>query len=137
MLPAPASPYLLVTADSLDAVGLDYVGTFDVFGSTGVTNVLRFTMTTGALTGTKFAAGCVGGVSIVTGSASASLVGTTFDALFLAMTVGGTLLVFTPTDPPTSRFPADVVVQDVALRVTTLTADTISMPSFTTESAAC
>jgi hypothetical protein len=134
---AAASPYLVLTAASLDATGLAYVGTFTVVGPAGATEVLRFTMTAGALTGSSLASGCAESASMLTRAASASLAGATFDAVRLAVTVGGTPVTFTPAAPPTDAFPTEVLLQDVALTATTVAANTMDVRSSTTEATTC
>jgi hypothetical protein len=126
-----------LTATSLDAVGLRYAGTFPATGPAGDVRVLRFTMTRGSLTGLSLTQACAGGTSLVTDAESATLADTTFDAVSLTMTVGGTLVIFTADDPPTTTFPSEVVLQDFFLRATAVSADTLTVPSFTTQPAAC
>lgn len=132
-----ASPYLVLTANSLDAVGLGYVGTVTVAGPSGEVEVLRFSMTSGSFAGLHLVQACSGGASTVTDTPSAALVGATFDAVRLDVTIGGTPLSFTAGSPPAAGFPNEIVLQDVTLTATTMSADTLTMPSFGTQAATC
>lgn len=135
---AAASPYLVsLTASSLDALGLTYVGTFNVATASGNVQVLRFTLSTGSLAGMSLTQACAGGVTTVTTSDSVSLGNTTFDAVSLGVTVAGTPLTFTVADPPTTGFPGEIVLNQITLTATTVSADMLTMPSFTTGAATC
>lgn len=130
-------PYLVLTASTLDAVGLTYVGTFTVSRPSGDVQVLRFTMTSGSLSGLSFVQACTSGASTVTDADAASLVSTTFDAVSLDVTAGGRPLTFTVDNPPATQFPAEILLQNITLTATTMSADTLTMPSFTTRAASC
>jgi hypothetical protein len=132
-----ASPYLVLTATSLDALGLTYDGTFAVSRPSGPVEVLRFTLSTGSLGGMRFTQACTAGVTTVTSASSASLGSTTFNATSIAMTVGDTPLNFTAANPPTTAFPKDILLRDLTLIATTMSSDTLSTPSFATQTAGC
>ena len=132
-----SSPYVTLTATSLDAVGLAYTGTTTVPSSAGNVQALRFTMTSGSIAELTMTQVCTANFTTVSTAPTASLGSTTFDAVSLTVTVGGATLTFTPAAPPTSPFPAEVVLQNVTLSATTITGATLTMPSFATQAAAC
>lgn len=131
------SAYLVLTADSFDATGLTYAGTFTVPGPSGDVQVLRFTMANGSLAGVSFVQACANGAATVTDAGSASLVSPTFDAVSLEVTVGGTPLTFTVGSPPATPFPSEITLQSITLTATTISADALTMPSFATQVATC
>lgn len=126
----------MLTANSLDVTDLSYVGTFTVSQPYGDVDVLRFTLTTGTIGALTMTAGCAAGITTVTTASAATLGGTTFDAVSLAVTVGGAPITFTVADPPTA-FPSELHLTDVTIVATTLAADTLRAPSFTSEPATC
>jgi hypothetical protein len=136
-LTAASSAYVTLTASSLDAVGLAYAGIATVSGTSGDVQVLRFTMTSGAITDLNLTQPCTGGVAVVTTAATASLGSTTFDALSLTVTVGGNTATFTPTNPPTTPFPGEIVLQAITLSATTVSSATLSAPSVSVQSTGC
>jgi hypothetical protein len=131
------SPYVTLTASVLDATGLTYTGTVTVASASGSLQVLRFTMTSGALTQLSVTQACAHGITTMTTAASATLGSTTFDAVSLAVTAGGTATTFTPAAPPTAPFPAAITLQDVTLSATSLSGATLTMPAFSTQPATC
>lgn len=136
-LTVTASPYLVLTASSLEALSLTYAGTFAVSGPSGSVEVLRFTMSAGSLGAMNLTQACTDGVTTVTSAGSASLGSTTFDATSLAATAGGTPLTLTAANPPTIAFPTDILLDDITLTATTMSADTMNTSSFTTRLATC
>jgi hypothetical protein len=128
-----ASPGVVLTATSFEALGLTYVGTFTISGQ----RVLRFSATSGSLTGMSLTEGCAGGVATVMTSNSASLGASSFDALSLAVTLGDTPLTFNADNPPTEVFPATILLADVTLTATTMSSDKLTAPSFTTHASTC
>lgn len=133
---APSS-YLVLTATSLDASGLVYRGTYLLEQAAGPAQVLRFTMTTGALAGLRLAQPCAAGAATVTTADAASLAGASVDAVSFTASIGGVPVSFSPASPPTTAFPADLQLQSVTLTAVSLSATTLSTPSFTTDAAAC
>jgi hypothetical protein len=136
-LAAASSPYVVLTANSLDARGLTYTGTFDLSQPSGTVQVLRFTMTSGSLAGMSFSQPCVDAMTTVTAADSASLGNTTFDAVRLVATVGGTPVTFTAANPPSTEFPSEIVLQDMTLTLTTVSADTLDASSLAVQTATC
>ena len=131
-------PYLVLTASTLDAVGLTYVGTFTVSRPSSDVQVLRFRMTSGWIGDMSLTQACTAGdTTTVTTADTASLEGVTFDAVSFALTVGGTPLTFTSANPPSQPFPNEVMLEAIALTGTTVVADALHLPSFTTEAATC
>ena len=129
--------YLTLTAGGMHALGLTYTGIVSVPSSSGPVQAMHFTMSSGTATTLVMTNGCGPSVTDVTSAGSASFGATSFDALSLAVTVGGTPVVFTVAAPPTAPFPADVVLQDVTLSATSLSTDTLSAPSITMQAAPC
>lgn len=127
----------MLTANSLDAIGLSYAGTFTVPGPSGDVAILRFTLTGGTATALAVTQACSANITTVTTADSGSLGSTIFDAVDLTLTVGGTQLAFTVDSPPTTGFPSEVVLQDVVLTATTFSANSLSMPSFRTRATNC
>ena len=136
-LAAASSSYLTLTAGSLDAVGLTYVGVVTVSGASGDVQILRFTLTSGTLTDMTVTQACAGGVAVGTSAGSVTLGSTTFDAVSLAVTVAGTAVTYTPASPPTTAFPSEVVLQSLTLSATTVSADSLSAPSLTVQPLGC
>lgn len=131
------SPYLLVSADSMDALGLTYVGTVSVSTPSGDVQVLRFTMTGGSLAGVGLAQPCAGGAATTLAATSAALGATTLDVVSLQATVGGAPVEFTVAQPPVTGFPAEVQLQSVALSVTSLSATTLKTQTLHTATQRC
>jgi hypothetical protein len=132
-----ASPYLVLTAASLDAIGLTYVGTFTVSGQSGTVQVLRFTLTRGALAAMRFVQACSANVTTLTTAPTASLGSTVIDAAKLLVTIDGTPMTFTVASPPTTQFPAHVLLQQLRLTAITLSATRLSTSLATTTALAC
>jgi hypothetical protein len=127
----------VLAAGSFDVTELAYAGTFTVSHPSGDVDVLRFTMSSGALHGLTMSPGCAGGFVTVTTAQSATVGSATFDAVSLDVNVDGSPLTFTPADPPTSGFPAELTLTDVTLVATTLAAAKLTVPSFTTQPDSC
>lgn len=128
---------LVLTADSLDAVGLTYVDTFTVSLPAGSVEVLRFTMTSASVDRMSVTQACASGVATATTAGSALLGQTTFDASSLDATVHGAPVSFTVADPPSQPFPSELVLQDLALAATTVSAETLSMATLRTQEGSC
>jgi hypothetical protein len=128
---------IVLTANSIDAFGLTYVGTFTVPSPSGPVQVLRFTLGSGSAAGMRIAQRCAGGVATATAAPSASLGSTVFDAVRLAVTVNGVPLVFTVASPPTTPFPGAVLLQQVRLAATTLSTTQLNAQSVFTSAAIC
>lgn len=134
---AATSGDLTLTATELDAVGLTYVGTVTVPGPSGELRVLRLALNSGALTTMRLSHDCAAGITTVTTAGSVTVGDATFDAVSLSATVAGMPLVFTVANPPTTPFPAEVLLHDLTLDATTVSANTLSTTALATHAAGC
>ena len=130
-------PLLTLTADTFDAVALSYVGTFDVSTPSGPQQVLRFTMASAALGAVVITHACIDSLTTVTSAHSASLTGATLDVVSFAAMLGDTPVTFTVAAPPTTPFPGEVVLQQLSVSATTVSADSLTAPSLSTQRATC
>jgi hypothetical protein len=84
-----ASPYIVLTASSLDALALTYVGTFTVPGASGGADVLRVAMASGSATGLRVTQPCRDGSTTIATAGSATLGSATLDVVRFAATRRG------------------------------------------------
>jgi hypothetical protein len=61
----------------------------------------------------------------------------TFDAVSLTATIGGQVVVYTPQQPPTAKFPDPAVLSTVTLLGTGLTAGLARVPNLTQTAVSC
>ena len=120
------TPYLVLTAATLDATGLSYAGTATVTEPAGSVRVLRFTLTSGSLTGLKLTQ--TAGSSGITSTADTATIGNArFAAVQLDATLGGSPISFTADNPPTTTFPSEFALHDVSLTAITFSSDVLTV----------